>query len=572
MMKNYILFGLILLFGSSLNSQVRFYASTDAKEVLKDSYIKYSIVLENAQGVNLKSPKFDGFSVVNGPSEASSVSIMNGKRTSSLSYVYTLIPLKLGRLTIDPATIMVNKKKLKTKAVTVNVLPAPKQGDQPGAFAEMTISDSTAVVGQRLVMTYTLFYDIRLDIRREELRYEDPFKGFTAERIKNYSRPSITRKVIKGKEYYVKILAETSMIPKDTGDIVINGAKFNLQVPSNNNAYGRMRSMKVVVANSNDLKVNVKPLPLSKPSNNSGAIGSYTISSTVNKRNITEDDAINLTLKISGTGISKDVIAPEYESTDKLDIYDPSLISENAYMRNGSLYHEIVYEYLMVPKTTGRAVFAPTFTFYDTDSMEYRTITATEHTFSVRKSNDVSKVDDIEAIQQEANELLPIQTGFKLDKKSPSFYKSTGYWIVLVLLSLMLLLMGAYKWILVQKENEDPEVKKAKEAQKVALDKLKLAKTYLDKKEIKPFYKEISNAMLGYVSDKLKLDTADITKTNVATKLQEISVSQQDTDRFIKLLNNSEMALYAGSQDAESMQLSYNDAITLISDIEAQLV
>jgi hypothetical protein len=68
------------------------------------------------------------------------------------------------------------------------------------------------------------------------------------------------------------------------------------------------------------------------------------------------------------------------------------------------------------------------------------------------------------------------------------------------------------------------------------------------------------------------LDTADITKTNVATKLQEISVSQQDTDRFIKLLNNSEMALYAGSQDAESMQLSYNDAITLISDIEAQML
>lgn len=575
MIHKSILVCLLFLLSLQVHSQgqVLFEASVNAQQVLEGTYIEYKIELENANGTNLKIPKFEGFTIVSGPMQSSGDRMVNGRIVSrKKGYSYTLLPAKVGNLTIPPATVQVNGKTLKTKSINIKVVAAGKKGDKPLAFIKMSLSDSTAVVGQQLLLTYTLYYAIELDIRRQEIKSEDQFTAFEAERVQNYRRPALSREIIDGKEYYYRIAATTTLIPKDIGDIVINGVMFNLRIPSNDGSYGRFQSTRLLVADSEDLKLNVRELPLVKPPDNSGAIGAYNITSTVNKLNITEDDAINLTLKITGTGISKDVIAPEYESTDKLDIYDPSLISENTYIREGQLYHETTYEYLIVPKSTGRTTFTPTFTFYDTDSLAYRTITANPHNINVRKSDDASKVDDSEAIQQQSDELVPIYTKIQLKKKSKSFYKSTAYWICLGVLALAFIAMGIFKWILIQKDKEDPELKKARQAQKVALDKLQLAKTYLDKNEIKPFYKEISNAMLGYVCDKLKMDTADITKTNVAAKLQEISVSQQDTDRFIKLLNNSEMALYAGSQDAASMQQSYNDAKTLISDIEAQML
>lgn len=567
--------GFILAIGIDSIAQVRFYAQTNGSKVLEESYIQVSFTLENANGSNFKAPNFKNFTIVGGPSQSSSTSITNGSRSSSISYQYAIMPPKAGKYTIEPATIIVGGKLMKTEPISIEVVKKTKsnsQGNDLPAFIKMQISDSTAVLGQRLVLTYILYYDVQLDVRDEQIRYEDPFVAFNAERINNYSRPSIQREIIGNKEYYYKVIAETSLIPKEEGSIKINNLQCNVLVPDPNQRRSFFSSMKTIPASSNSLTIKVESLPLQKPYNNSGAIGQYTISSQINRNKITEDQSVTLNLKIVGDGVSKDVIAPEFESTDELDIYDPNLVSENAYIRNGRLFHETIYEYLIVPKKNGIAKFTPEFTYFDTDSMSYRTIQSQIHQINIKKSNDVRKVDDIEAIKQDATELVPLITTTQLKTKTDSFYKSKMYWACLLISFLTLISMMVYRWILVQKAKEDPEVVKARIAQKLALEKLKLAKEFLDKNEIKPFYKEVSNAMLGYVSDKLKMNTADITKSNVANKLSSLDVKQEEIDRFIKILSNSEMALYAGSQEVEGMKTTYGDVANLIVDIESHLV
>lgn len=568
-----------LIFGigpwSSIEAQVKFYAQTNGSKVLEGSYIQVSFVLENANGSSFQTPDFKGFRIVGGPSQSSSTTINNGARSSSITYQYAIMAEKAGIYTIEPATIIVSGQKLQTEPLKIEVVKksaSSATSQAPDAFIKMSISDSTAVLGQRLVLIYTLYYDVQLDVRDEQIRSEDPFTAFNAERINNSLRPSIQREIIGNKEYYYKVIAATSLVPKETGNIKINSLHCNVLIPDNTRRRSFFSQMTAIPASSNSLTINVEALPLRKPYNNSGAIGQYSISSTINRNKITEDQSITLNLKIKGDGVSKDVIAPVYESTDELDIYDPSLISENAYLSNGRLFHEAVYEYLIVPKKTGNVEFTPEFIYFDTHSLAYRTISSSTHQINIRKSNDVSKNDDSQAIQQEAAELAPLAITTELETKTASFYKSSAYWVILASLILAFIAMLIYKWILVQKSKEDPELVKARIAKKIALEKLKLAKTYLDQNELKPFYKEISNAMLGYVSDKLKMNTADITKTNVANKLNKLNVNDTETNKFVSILANAEMALYAGSQDAKGMQQTYDEVATLISNIEGQLV
>ena len=78
-------------------------------------------------------PSFENFDVVAGPSvsQGSSVQIINGEMTKSVSYAitYVLIPQKAGTFAIAPATIAVKKKSYTTQRTAIEV----RDGAQGGA-------------------------------------------------------------------------------------------------------------------------------------------------------------------------------------------------------------------------------------------------------------------------------------------------------------------------------------------------------------------------------------------------------------------------------------------------------
>ena len=81
-------------------------------------------------------PSFENFDVVAGPSvsQGSSVQIINGEMTKSISYAitYVLIPQKAGTFAIAPATIGVKKKNYTTQRTMIEV----RDGAQGGGSAQ----------------------------------------------------------------------------------------------------------------------------------------------------------------------------------------------------------------------------------------------------------------------------------------------------------------------------------------------------------------------------------------------------------------------------------------------------
>lgn len=125
-MKNLLFtigFVLISLFTSA--QEAKFSVTVNSDSVLLGNYLKVSFLLENANGSEFAPPAFENFTVVSGPNTSSSMSIVNGVVSQSISYTYYIEPSDIGSYYITPASIATEEKVLETQPVEIQVLPNP---------------------------------------------------------------------------------------------------------------------------------------------------------------------------------------------------------------------------------------------------------------------------------------------------------------------------------------------------------------------------------------------------------------------------------------------------------------
>jgi signal recognition particle GTPase len=85
------------------------------------------------------------------------------------------------------------------------------------------------------------------------------------------------------------------------------------------------------------------------------------------------------------------------------------------------------------------------------------------------------------------------------------------------------------------------------------------------------FFTEVLNAMNKYIGDKFALSIADLSKEKITEMLLSRNVSSETTASVIELLNTCEYAKYAPSAVTGDLKKVYEETITLISIIEAQI-
>jgi hypothetical protein len=128
-------------------------------------------------------------------------------------------------------------------------------------------------------------------------------------------------------------------------------------------------------------------------------------------------------------------------------------------------------------------------------------------------------------------------------------------------------------WRTKQNENEtnNAGLFKHKYANKIALKRLKTAKIFLDKKETVPFYEEISKAIWLYLSDKLNIPLAQLSKETAMESLAYKDISELQLATINTIIEDCAMALYAPSGAAQEMTNTYNNTVQLIGELEENL-
>lgn len=580
-----LFFFLFLLF-PILNGQegVSFSASADAKQVVIGGYFEVSFTLENANGANFKPPTFKNFTILSGPSQAISTTSINGQWSRTLSYSYSLQPKKIGTFTIGSASILVDKKTLKTKPIKMTVVKgknssATTQNDLVGQLEEQVYIKAEphatdVYIGQQVIVDYKIYTTREVD--SYNLLDESAYDGFYAQDIRRF-KSQVIREVIDGVQYSTKILKRVALFPQQAGVLTIDQMKIQAAIIADNQPRRRSFFSSPAVTRlqlkTEPLKINARPLPSNAPPSFSGAVGQYTMTSTASHASLTTDDALSIRMTIQGNSDIKQVQAPSFILSDSFEVYDPKMIDESSFTeRGGQLISSKMFEYLVLPKYPGTYQLTPEFTYYEVDSTRYQTINANTFSITVRPG-DPQKTKTIAAAERGKQEdIRYIKSTTSLQKMGSGFTGSPLFWAFLILPFLVLGSTYTYREIQARKNNIDGDLLKKQRAQKVAQSRLTTAKTFLDQQNSRSFYDEISRALLGYVCDKLNIPLSELTKQNVKGKLASLQVSEQPIDSFMTIIHTCETALYAGMDNAGTMKETYEKAMKVVADIEEEII
>ena len=567
---------ILVLLGTCVRAQaqspVSFTAELSKDKMLENSTVEYTLTLRNAQGTDLKLPAFTGFEVLSGPLRSIGTSSFNGVGSSYQSFTWQLRPARRGTLNLAPATIRTGQRTYRTNSVSVDVLAvdATVAAQQPDNFLLLELSDTVAYVGQQVILDLNLYYTGNIISRN--ITREPDFDGFFAKPRRQYdSRP---RPVIQnGKEYQRRTLGSVALFPTKSGRLPIGAYRMTLGALRfrNGNTFSRRYTEQIPLA-TEATSIVVRELPQPRPDNFSGAVGRYTMGATADRNEMTTDDALTLTVTITGEGDIKRV--ENFPPVDERDwsIFDPTVLEEEFLDSPTGMLGRKILEYKIVPRRAGTLIVQPDLTYFNVDSAAYLSVVPEEFPVAVAAgSGTVSYEIDTTTTPREVLQLRPagaLPPGRRYGSDLPA---SPVYWSLFLL---PLLLAGGalgYRRYRTARDNRDPAEVARERAARAAAQRLKAAKVHLDAVAPRPFYDAVEGALLGYLRDKFQLPVADLNRRNIRERLTAAGADTALTDRYDTLLQRCEMALYAGQDKADDLADTYATAQTLLQDTEAQV-
>lgn len=565
MKQLFLLLALSLQTTQLASQSVRFYAQADIYEIPVGSYVDVEFVLENADGKNFVAPSLKEFDVISGPNRSSKMSMMNGRVSRSQTFGYSLRPKRVGEFTIGKASIQTSVGKMFTKEISIKVVERQQRSEEDleSVFIKAIISDSVAFVGQQINLSYKLY--TQLNVQSVNFVSKTEFEGFYHQNISSNSE-STKREIINGVEYATKIVKRVSLFPQQKGSYVIDPALITLGIASERSRrsffFSSQLERKQVV--SNELTVSVVDMPPNAPESFSGAIGSYSMTANVSKRNITTDEAIIIQMSVTGDGDNKTVSPPAWLRSDSLEIYDPNIISDEILSRRRKITHRKEFEYLFVPKYPGQYRLRPEFSYFDPDSQDYRRIYAQLPVINVVPGNRYSNSDNTD--KQEVDMAL-IESPV-LRKQGYRIHGSPVHTIFLLLVFLSACTVIAYSLHLKRSGKLDPAQIKRNKAYERALERLNQLDVLLKKDSNSEFYLELASSVKTFISDKYQIPCFHISNKEIIDKLIEKSLGESDINDFKEILKASETALYAPGMAGEPQSL-YNLTLDLFTRLDS---
>ena len=104
-----------------------------------------------------------------------------------------------------------------------------------------------------------------------------------------------------------------------------------------------------------------------------------------------------------------------------------------------------------------------------------------------------------------------------------------------------------------------------------AKKRLNNAYNFLKTNNQNSFYEEFSQALWGYISDKLNIARSQLSMETVKEIMLDKNVGEDIVNEFIELLNNCEFARFAPGDSNKKMDDLYNKGIELITKAEKLL-
>ncbi len=595
-----ILFSFLLV--SNLNYAQEFSATVSSPAVNVGEQFQISFSL-NSTGKNFRPPTFIDFNVLVGPNQSTQMQIINGSVSQITSFTYVLQAVKEGTFKIGPAEITAGNAKVLSNPVTVIVSKSSnkpqagsnqKQGGDnstgiaggKNVYIHARVDKNSAYQGEGISVTYRLYTKVTL------LNYSvsklPSFNGFWSQEISMPQQLDFHQENIEGVAYKVADIKKVILFPQRTGILSIDPMEGEViariqvkrqQQPSNdpfsqffNDPFfnNNLQDIKVPLK-SDVLKINVRELPAVAPQGFTGAVGKFAYDISIDKKETKAHDAVNLKIKISGKGNIRLIDAPKIEFPPDFEVYDPKeTVSVNATL-NGVTGSKS-FEYLIIPRNPGnyKISIAP-FSFFDLEKKKYIQLQSQEMSLSVGRGSETANTVVSGVIKSDV-QILGKDIRF-IKTKDPQFIEGSGTLFnspVFYTLAITPVLVFA-GLLFIRRRREmmagNFNLIRSQRANKVAMKRLSAAKKYLSVNDSEKFLDEMFRALWGFISDKLQIPVADLSKDAATQELFNRKVPDGLIMQFTETIDSCEFARFAGGL-ADNNETIYKKGIEVITQLE----
>ncbi|TAL59931.1 MAG: protein BatD [Bacteroidetes bacterium] len=587
----------------------KFTAAVSKNKVAAGEVFQLDFAL-TASGKNFTPPSFADFNIYSGPNQSTSMQIVNGNMSQSITLSYYLSAKKEGTFTIPAAGITVGNNTIHSNPVTIEVLkgnaaaggqtqtqnnPSGKANTQQtnaqNLFARTSVSRTKVFVGEQLLITHKVY--TRMNLKGfQDIKFPS-YNGFWAQEVGRTTQYDVTQENIDGVQYSVVEIKKAFLFAQRSGKIEIEPVEVQCVVREKagkksdpfeqffgNDPFFGFNSYRDVpyTVKSNLLTIDVSSLPeAGKPSDFSGAVGNFSVNAIIDKDKVKINDGINLKITISGKGNLKLVDAPKINFPDEFEGYDPKT-SENISVTGNGVTGSKTFEYLLIPRHEGIYKIQPiAFNYFDADKKSYVSLPSKEFTITVEKGEShaantpvISSVvkEDVKLV---GNDIRYIKTeNIELQKQGQYFFGSPLF-IAGYSLSPLLFLVFIFVRREHIKRNSNLVLLKKRNANKIAQKQLAQAERSMKTNDKEIFFVNVLAALYSYAGNKMNIPIAELSKEKVIESFVGKKVSQDSVDEFAKLMDECEFARYAPGMQSGNLQEMYDRAAASITKIEDEI-
>ena len=513
------------------------------------------------------SPIKKDFEIISGPSQQTNIQWINNKMSSTKTITWRLSPSRVGLLVIPSLNGTLGKNKFVTNPIRINVEES-KNSDKRDVFIVAEIDKSSAYIGEQITLKYKLYKKSDISLASIDQFKMPTFTGFWTEELFTPQRLQYQKQdvILDGVKYQVASLGERALFPMTSNEkhqIPSVSVKIQMEIkkkrqrrdpffdPFFNSFFSETKTK---ILKSKKKSIDIKGFPSGRPSDFTGAVGLFKLSSNVDRNNVDVNEGVAFNVVLEGTGNIGLFSLPQFEFPESIEVFSPTKNFERDNFRN-QITGKQVWEYILLPRNKGEYTLpSVTMTYLDLKSKTWKKLNTKPIILTINSSKIQTRLidgktrDDIDFSGKDIRYLHSKDSQLIEDKKAEH------YSILFIYASALMLLLTPN---LIIRANGYRYLNKTKWNSKGALRKsLRLLKN--NKNNV---FQTANSAFYDYLQLKLDLPSSNLDSSKVKDLLKT-KISNQTLEDLIHILTICDEGIYSPYHKIEESKI-----ITQMQDI-----
>ena len=543
-------------------------------------------------------PDLSAFAAYLGAANSTSMQIVNGRTSMSLTIQYRFQSTAEGTFEIGPVTLRAGGRDLRTEPLAIRVVDAPAattRSSPPGAdgtvapedlFVTATPSKQRVYVNEPVIVEYRIF--TRVDVDGYNVTRQPGTAGFWVEELAD-PQGRAEQVVRNGLQYASAVVRRVALFPTSAGPKTLEPLTLETQVRVQRRSRSRFGdpfgdifggglfgSRVPVNIGSNPVEIEVLPLPAGQPDSFRGLVGRLEVSASVDRTDVETNDALTYRLEVTGTGNIRTLPEPELGFPSDFEVYPPD-VSERVEPTADGVRGSKRFEYVIVPRAPGRVTIpAVELAYFDVDAGVY----------AVAASDPIALTVVGDPVTAPAGPTGRLRTGVDLQRQDIRFIRiampgfrpvggslirGVGFWAILLVP--MLAVAGT---VAVRRHQDrlrgDVAYARRRRASRLAKHRLARAESLRSPDRHREFHAEVGRALQGFLGDKLNVAEAGLIREEIRARLTSRGVAPEVIDAYLGCLEDCDRQRFAPPEpDTLAMQEMLTRAGQAMTDLDQAL-